>query len=102
MVKYLVVAAFVAAPFVLGAPEPLEPSSTSVFNEGILYFSFMDHLPSLIYIISGQNCTLSWNADTTGVWKTMNIELMTGSNGSAGDEPQVHLRSTYFSLVLRA
>lgn len=50
-------------------PTPLEPSSNSVFNEG------------------GQ-CTMQWTADPTGVWKVMNIELMTGSN-----EQMVHLRS---------
>jgi len=50
-------------------PTPLEPSSTSVFNEG------------------GQ-CTMQWTADPTGVWKVMNIELMTGSN-----EQMVHLRT---------
>jgi len=50
-------------------PIPLEPSATSVFNEG------------------GQ-CTTQWTADSTGVWKVMNIELMTGSN-----QQMVHLRT---------
>jgi len=50
-------------------PVPLEPSSTSVFNEG-------------------GNCTILWTPDTTGVWKVMNIELMTGDNFN-----QVHLKT---------
>jgi len=50
-------------------PVPLEPSSTSVFNEG-------------------GNCTILWTPDTTGVWKIMNIELMTGDNFN-----QVHLKT---------
>lgn len=28
----------------------------------------------------GGTCHIAWEADTTGVWKVMNIELMTGSN----------------------
>ncbi|KAG8836032.1 hypothetical protein FRC17_010496 [Serendipita sp. 399] len=62
-------ALFLASSFVRAAPEPLEPSSTSVFNEG-------------------GNCTILWSPDTTGVWKVMNIELMTGDNFQ-----QVHLRT---------
>jgi len=50
-------------------PVPLEPSSTSVFNEG-------------------SNCTILWTPDTTGVWTVMNIELMTGDNFN-----QVHLKT---------
>lgn len=30
--------------------------------------------------IEGQACAISWSPDTTGVWKTMNIELKTGDN----------------------
>ncbi|KAF9233741.1 hypothetical protein BU15DRAFT_90233 [Melanogaster broomeanus] len=30
--------------------------------------------------IEGQSCAVGWTADTTGVWKNMSIELMTGSN----------------------
>lgn len=29
----------------------------------------------------GGTCQIGWNPDTTGQWKTMNIQLMTGSNG---------------------
>ncbi|PVF92810.1 hypothetical protein CPB86DRAFT_801740 [Serendipita vermifera] len=57
------------ARFVAAEPTPLEPSGSSVFNEG-------------------GNCTILWEADTTGVWTTMNIELMTGDNFN-----QVHLRT---------
>jgi len=28
----------------------------------------------------GAACSIAWNADTTGTWKTLNIELMTGDN----------------------
>ncbi|KAI0923652.1 hypothetical protein AcV5_009133 [Taiwanofungus camphoratus] len=28
----------------------------------------------------GSNCDVAWNVDSSGIWKTMNIELMTGSN----------------------
>jgi len=50
-------------------PSPLEPSGASVFNEG-------------------RPCTILWTPDPTGVWKVMNIQLMTGSN-----KQMVHLRS---------
>lgn len=46
---------------VLADPGPTTPSPGAVYNEGA-------------------NCDVAWNADTSGVWKTMNIELMTGSN----------------------
>ncbi|CAG7847461.1 SubName: Full=Uncharacterized protein {ECO:0000313/EMBL:CCA70739.1} [Serendipita indica DSM 11827] len=63
-------AALLVVPFLAKAdPTPLEPSSSSVFNEG-------------------GNCTILWTPDATGVWKTMNIELMTGSNLN-----QIHLRT---------
>jgi len=69
----LAVAALFAALLQLSSvradPTPLEPSSTSVFNEG-------------------SDCKIQWTADPTGVWKVMNIELMTGSN-----EQMVHLRT---------
>lgn len=50
-------------------PVPLEPSSTSVFQEG-------------------GNCTILWTPDSTGKWTTMYIELMTGDNFN-----QVHLKT---------
>ncbi|CAE7159206.1 unnamed protein product [Rhizoctonia solani] len=46
---------------VLGAPNPTEPSGSSVFNVGA-------------------QCTIKWDADATGTWKNMNIQLMTGDN----------------------
>jgi hypothetical protein len=36
----------------------------------------------------GAKCTITWTPDTTGVWKKMNIELMTGPNA-----PMVHLKT---------
>lgn len=30
--------------------------------------------------IEGKPCTISWDVDLTGVWKNMNIDLMTGDN----------------------
>ncbi|KAF7795003.1 hypothetical protein EIP86_006147 [Pleurotus ostreatoroseus] len=42
-------------------PNPSEPSPGNIYNEG-------------------STCHISWDVDTTGVWKTMNIELMTGPN----------------------
>ncbi|CAE6394293.1 unnamed protein product [Rhizoctonia solani] len=46
---------------VVAAPNPTEPSGSSVFN-------------------AGQQCTIKWDADATGSWKDMNIQLMTGDN----------------------
>ncbi|KAA1470106.1 hypothetical protein DENSPDRAFT_741982, partial [Dentipellis sp. KUC8613] len=40
---------------------PTEPGPGEVFKEG-------------------QTCHIAWDPDTTGTWKTMNIELMTGNN----------------------
>lgn len=42
-------------------PTPNSPGPGDVYNEGA-------------------QCPIGWTADTTGVWKVMNIELMTGSN----------------------
>jgi len=58
-----------AASVVVADPTPLEPGPGAVFNEG-------------------QNCTTTWTPDSTGVWTTMNIELMTGDNFQ-----QVHLKT---------
>ena len=44
-------------------PQPTEPSPGSVYNEG-------------------SNCVVSWNADTTNLWKNMAIELMSGEDES--------------------
>jgi hypothetical protein len=30
--------------------------------------------------IQGKPCTISWDVDPTGVWKSMDIHLMTGNN----------------------
>ncbi|KAF8270649.1 hypothetical protein EI94DRAFT_1570624 [Lactarius quietus] len=45
----------------LADPVPTGPSPNQTFNEG-------------------STCTISWTADTTGVWKKLDIELMTGDN----------------------
>lgn len=54
---------------------PTGPSPNQVFNDGT-------------------NCEVDWSPDTTGTWKTLNIELMTGDNLN-----MVHLTSM-FSLGL--
>ena len=50
---------------------PIEPSDLSVYNVG-------------------SNCHIAWNKDTSGQWKTMYIELMTGDNYD-----MVHLTSAF-------
>lgn len=55
----VVVAGAVAG--VVAAPNPTEPSGSSVFN-------------------IGQQCTIKWDADSTKTWTKMNIQLMTGDN----------------------
>ncbi|RDX54074.1 hypothetical protein OH76DRAFT_1341266 [Lentinus brumalis] len=35
--------------------------------------------PGDVFKVGGQ-CTFTWDVDTTGVWKEMNVELMSGSN----------------------
>ncbi|KAI0074485.1 hypothetical protein K474DRAFT_1570617, partial [Panus rudis PR-1116 ss-1] len=42
-------------------PVPTDPGPGDVFNEG-------------------STCHIAWEVDTTGTWKIMNIELMSGSN----------------------
>ena len=46
---------------VLADPVPSSPAPGQVFNEG-------------------STCTIGWTPDTTGTWKTLDIELMTGDN----------------------
>ncbi|KAH9951116.1 hypothetical protein B0H21DRAFT_705791 [Amylocystis lapponica] len=60
-VPFAIAALAARAALVYADPTPSEPSPGAVFNEG-------------------SNCNIGWDADTTGVWKTMNIELMTGDN----------------------
>jgi hypothetical protein len=50
-------------------PNPSEPGPGDVFNQGA-------------------NCPIAWDADTSGAWKEMYIELMTGDNFN-----MVHLTS---------
>ncbi|KAI5123196.1 hypothetical protein M0805_003963 [Coniferiporia weirii] len=61
MFKALFVAAALPALAVLAEVVPSEPAPGNIYNEGA-------------------SCTIQWDADTTGVWTTLNIELMTGSN----------------------
>lgn len=55
-------------------PDPIVPDPGHIYNEGA-------------------TCEIGWNPDPTGTWKTMNIELMTGSNSQ-----MVHLSSSYSSV----
>lgn len=48
-------------PLISADPVPTAPGPGDVFKEG-------------------GDCTFTWTPDTTGVWKVMNVELMTGSN----------------------
>lgn len=61
MLTLLTLAALLTSSLVRADVNPTAPGPTDVFNAG------------------GQ-CHIAWDADTTGVWKVMNIELMTGSN----------------------
>jgi hypothetical protein len=45
----------------LADPTPTGPSPDQVFNEG-------------------STCTITWTPDPSGVWKNLDIELMTGDN----------------------
>ncbi|KAG2103047.1 uncharacterized protein F5147DRAFT_580720 [Suillus discolor] len=57
----LTILASSAALFAHADPDPTNPGPGDVF-------------------IEGQACSMSWNPDTTGVWKTMIIQLKTGDN----------------------
>ncbi|KAG2057590.1 hypothetical protein BDR06DRAFT_186409 [Suillus hirtellus] len=57
----LTILASSAALFANADPDPTNPGPGDVF-------------------IEGQACSMSWNPDTTGVWKTMIIQLKTGDN----------------------
>lgn len=46
---------------VLADPAPTIPDPGHIYNEG-------------------STCQVGWTPDTTGLWKTMNIQLMTGNN----------------------
>jgi len=50
-----------AAIYVRADPNPNNPGPGDVF-------------------VQGKSCTVGWDVDPTGVWKTMNIDLMTGDN----------------------
>jgi hypothetical protein len=57
--------------FVRADVDPLAPAPGDVFTEG-------------------STCHIAWTVDTSGLWKTTNIELMTGNNFD-----MVHLTSAY-------
>jgi len=62
MFATLATAAFLASAIVVRAdPNPTAPGPGAIFNEG-------------------SQCTINWSADSSGTWKTMNIQLMTGDN----------------------
>jgi len=55
---------------VFADPVPTLPDPGHIFNEG-------------------STCQIGWTPDSTGQWKTMNIQLMTGDNAQ-----MVHLTSS--------
>lgn len=57
----LIILVSATAMFVHADPDPTSPGPGDVF-------------------IEGQACSINWNPDTTGVWKTMIIQLKTGDN----------------------
>jgi len=59
--KFAVGLVAVVAGVVSAAPNPTEPSSTSVFNVGA-------------------TCSIQWVVDATATWKSMSIQLMSGDN----------------------
>jgi hypothetical protein len=58
---FALTANIIALAIVRADPTPLEPHSTTVEN-------------------AGGRCHIGWKPDTTGFWKSMYIELMTGNN----------------------
>ncbi|KZT69299.1 hypothetical protein DAEQUDRAFT_765607 [Daedalea quercina L-15889] len=52
---------FLGAAFVRANPTPTTPAPGDLYNEGA-------------------ECRVAWDADQTGVWTVMNVELMTGDN----------------------
>lgn len=63
---------------VLAEPAPLIPDPGHIYNEG-------------------STCEIGWTPDPTGLWKTMNIQLMTGNNFQ-----MVPLTSSSSCIFLRA
>jgi len=61
MIPSLTLLALAASLLVRADPTPTQPGPGDSFK-------------------AGGPCHIAWDVDTTGVWKTMNIELMTGSN----------------------
>lgn len=73
----LTILASSAALFAHADPDPNNPGPGDVF-------------------IEGQACSMSWNPDTTGVWKTMIIQLKTGDNFD-----MVNLTSRFIYSVMK-
>jgi len=61
MFTSLIAALLASSVLVLADPNPSTPGPGAVYN-------------------SGAQCPIAWAADSTGAWKTMNIQLMTGDN----------------------
>ena len=61
MFKAILLATVLPILSALADPVPDAPAPGDSFNEG-------------------STCHIGWTADTSGTWKTMNIELMTGDN----------------------
>ena len=76
MLSSIFFATLLAAVAVQADPNPSEPGPGSVYNEG-------------------STCHIAWDADTTGVWTVMNIELMSGSNTAMN-----HITSMYDPLLV--
>ena len=68
--------AFSLVPAVLADPVPTTPAPGDKFTQG-------------------DKCTFSWVPDTTGKWKVMNVELMTGDNFN-----MIHLTSAFPACYL--
>ena len=68
---FAILATILAASLVRADVVPTGPAPGDIFNEGT-------------------TCNIAWTADTTGAWKTTNIELMTGDNLN-----MVHLTSMF-------
>ena len=61
MFSKILLLASLAVTAVFADPAPSAPGPGDVYNQG-------------------SQCKIEWTPDTTGAWKTMNIELMTGAN----------------------
>ena len=70
MLAYAVAAVLAGSALVRAEPVPSAPGPGDVFRQG-------------------EQCSITWTPDAAGVWKEMNIQLMTGDNFN-----MVHISST--------